>query len=614
MGRARARCWRRRSAAWPTAARSLTCLAGDGAPLGEGELRGLLPDGLELDYHRAISRPGGTCWPPSSVRLTHYQARIPTRFADTTELTLDDALRAELRSLPRPSRLGEPLDLREQAREAAAALGIETVGELLEHLPRRHTDRQERRPIAGVGVEEDATVDVLVKSVRVQPLRNRRQRPRTEARVADESGPLVAVWFNQPWVADKLAPGMRRAAPRAHEEGEQVLGGPVRAERRRRGRRCTRSASSRSIPAPRACRRSGCASWPGRSASACTTWWSRCPRTCGSRSGCRTARRPSRRRTSPSRRSDERRRAPPARLRGAVPARARRCPRAAGARREGRPLARARSPPASWSTPGGPRSRSSSTGDQQARVRARSTRTSPRDQPMQRLLMGEVGSRQDGGGAARDAPRGRERRAGRADGAHRDARRAAPRHARPAAGRSACRSRCSPAPRRPPAGASCSSGWPPASCQLLVGTHALIEPAVEFRDLAVVRGRRAAPLRRAPARGARRQGARRAGAARAPHDRHADPAHARADRLRRPRHDAPCASCPPAASRSRRTWWTASAHAPAPTSASARRSRGAAVLRGLPARGGVGDAAGARRPPPRRAAARAPSSATSAWS
>jgi ATP-dependent DNA helicase RecG len=114
----------------------------------------------------------------------------------------------ELRSLPRPSRLAQPLDLREQAREAAAALGVETVGQLLEHLPHRHTDRQERRPIASVGVEEDATVEVLVKSVRVQPSRNRRQRPRTEARVADESGPMLAVWFNQPWVADKLAPGM----------------------------------------------------------------------------------------------------------------------------------------------------------------------------------------------------------------------------------------------------------------------------------------------------------------------------------------------------------------------------------------------------------------------
>ena len=51
------------------------------------------------------------------------------------------------------------------------------------------------------------------------------------------------------------------------------------------------------------------------------------------------------------------------------------------------------------------------------------------------------------------------------------------------------------------------------------------------------RRRRAAPLRGAPARRARRQGARRAAPARPAHDRHADPAHARADRLRRPRRD-----------------------------------------------------------------------------
>jgi hypothetical protein len=30
----------------------LTCLAGEGAPLGEAELRELLPEGLELDYHQ----------------------------------------------------------------------------------------------------------------------------------------------------------------------------------------------------------------------------------------------------------------------------------------------------------------------------------------------------------------------------------------------------------------------------------------------------------------------------------------------------------------------------------------------------------------------------------
>jgi ATP-dependent DNA helicase RecG len=47
---------------------------------------------------------------------------------------------------------------------------------------------------------------VVVRSVSVRPMRDRR-RKRVEARVADETGPMVAVWFNQPWLADRLKPG-----------------------------------------------------------------------------------------------------------------------------------------------------------------------------------------------------------------------------------------------------------------------------------------------------------------------------------------------------------------------------------------------------------------------
>jgi ATP-dependent DNA helicase RecG len=50
-------------------------------------------------------------------------------------------------------------------------------------------------------------VAVTVRSATTRPSRNRRQRPRVEARVHDESGPMVAVWFNQPWLADRLRPG-----------------------------------------------------------------------------------------------------------------------------------------------------------------------------------------------------------------------------------------------------------------------------------------------------------------------------------------------------------------------------------------------------------------------
>ena len=64
-----------------------------------------------------------------------------------------------------------------------------------------------------------------------------------------------------------------------------------------------------------------------------------------------------------------------------------------------------------------------------------STATWRSERPMQRLLMGEVGSGKTVRRPGRDAARGRERPPGGADGAHRDARRAAPGHARPAARR-----------------------------------------------------------------------------------------------------------------------------------------------------------------------------------
>ncbi len=101
-----------------------------------------------------------------------------------------------------------PVELSGRAAAAAAALGIETVGDLLEHLPHSHRDRREVSSLATVGVEQEATVEVTVRSVAVRPMRDRR-RKRVEARVVDESGPAVAVWFNQPWIARQLGEGSR---------------------------------------------------------------------------------------------------------------------------------------------------------------------------------------------------------------------------------------------------------------------------------------------------------------------------------------------------------------------------------------------------------------------
>jgi ATP-dependent DNA helicase RecG len=131
---------------------------------------------------------------------------LATRFAATDELTPEELRGAELRSLPRPSRLAEPVSLPGKAGKALVALGIETVGDLLEHLPHAHRDRRDVRLAGELGVGEEGTVAATVRSVTVRPMRDRR-RKRVEARVVDESGPLVAVWFNQPWIARQLGEG-----------------------------------------------------------------------------------------------------------------------------------------------------------------------------------------------------------------------------------------------------------------------------------------------------------------------------------------------------------------------------------------------------------------------
>jgi ATP-dependent DNA helicase RecG len=124
---------------------------------------------------------------------------VPIRFASSDELSPADLQAAAIRSYPRPSVLAEPV-------EGLDALGIETWADLLEHFPHSHRDRREVRRVADLMVGEEATVAVAVRSTAVKPMRNRRQK-RVEARVFDESGPLVAVWFNQPWVARQLGEG-----------------------------------------------------------------------------------------------------------------------------------------------------------------------------------------------------------------------------------------------------------------------------------------------------------------------------------------------------------------------------------------------------------------------
>lgn len=132
---------------------------------------------------------------------------VPTHFASADELN-DDDLRAAPVRWPRPSRLAEPLtvDAGQKAADALETLGLHTVGDLLAHLPR---GGGESRTIAALEPGETATVVVEVRGITSRPVRRRGMRPLVEATVMDTTGVMKVTFFNQPWLERRYPPGTR---------------------------------------------------------------------------------------------------------------------------------------------------------------------------------------------------------------------------------------------------------------------------------------------------------------------------------------------------------------------------------------------------------------------
>jgi ATP-dependent DNA helicase RecG len=110
---------------------------------------------------------------------------------------------------PRPSVLEVSLSglkgIGPKTAEAAAEAGIHTVGDLLYRAPRRHRGLRIRQ-LGDLEPGETATVAVEVQGAQPRPFRKGRLRM-VSVKVGDESGHVRATWFNQPWVAQKLTPG-----------------------------------------------------------------------------------------------------------------------------------------------------------------------------------------------------------------------------------------------------------------------------------------------------------------------------------------------------------------------------------------------------------------------
>jgi len=140
-------------------------------------------------------------------------ADAPPRALGSGEPLSHDILRAaQIRAVPRPSRLAAPIQTLKGAGPKLSALagriGIDDVGALLWHVPHGYRDRSNVLEIGDLRLGEEATILAEVRSARVRPTRRRNLRI-VEATVADRSGATKAVWFNQAWLVERLRPGTR---------------------------------------------------------------------------------------------------------------------------------------------------------------------------------------------------------------------------------------------------------------------------------------------------------------------------------------------------------------------------------------------------------------------
>ncbi len=144
---------------------------------------------------------------PTGTHAIIIDVAMPlTGFANSDPLGPDELDAAPIR-YPRPSRLATPLKLDGvKAQRAAEALELHNVGDLLGHLPR---DRREARAIVQLVAGESATIVVQVRSISSRSVRRRGMRPLVEATVADATGTMKVAFFNQPWLVNRYPPGTR---------------------------------------------------------------------------------------------------------------------------------------------------------------------------------------------------------------------------------------------------------------------------------------------------------------------------------------------------------------------------------------------------------------------
>jgi ATP-dependent DNA helicase RecG len=111
-----------------------------------------------------------------------------------------------------PAALNAPLTVLQGVGPKHAAtlegLGMRTLGDMLYYFPRRYEDYSQLKPIKSLWYGEQVTVIGSVQSVHTRPIRGGAATI-VEVIIGDGTGSLRLSWFNQPWLANRLKEGQQ---------------------------------------------------------------------------------------------------------------------------------------------------------------------------------------------------------------------------------------------------------------------------------------------------------------------------------------------------------------------------------------------------------------------
>ncbi len=106
-------------------------------------------------------------------------------------------------------------------------LGMSTLGDMLYYFPRRYDDYSQLKPINSLVYGEVVTVIGQIQSVHNRPIRGGKMQI-VEIVISDGTGALRITWFNQPWLLNRLSEGMNISVAGKIEQylGRLVLNSP----------------------------------------------------------------------------------------------------------------------------------------------------------------------------------------------------------------------------------------------------------------------------------------------------------------------------------------------------------------------------------------------------